>query len=211
MPAAIMTAVVTGSHNFDVPEFVRLFRALPDVDPYPQDLENLLADAGRVFDQYGAFVFYNMPRTPPDAKLHEAMQRFGERAQGIVVLHHGLLAFADWPGWVDVCGVRRGDVFSYHHGQAVPVEIADLEHPITRGLEPFDIIDETYVLADAAPGSRVLLTTAHPRSIHTLAWTRQYKQARVFCLALGHDALAWQNPSFRTVLERGIAWAAGRA
>jgi type 1 glutamine amidotransferase len=56
----------------------------------------------------------------------------------------------------------------------------------------------------------VLLTTDHPKSMKTLGWVRQHRNARVFCLQSGHDGVTWASPEFRTVLERGIRWCAGR-
>ncbi len=44
----IMTAVITGNHDFEVPEFINLFRALPGIDFYPQSLENFAADLANV-------------------------------------------------------------------------------------------------------------------------------------------------------------------
>jgi type 1 glutamine amidotransferase len=44
----------------------------------------------------------------------------------------------------------------------------------------------------------------------TIAWTRQYKNARVFCYQSGHDNQAYANPNFRKVVARGIHWLAGR-
>jgi type 1 glutamine amidotransferase len=210
MATPIMTAVITGSHAFDVPEFDRMWRSFTGIDPYQQDLDNLLADAGKTLDRYDALAFYNMPRTVPEGKVLEGMERCGESSQGIVIIHHALLGFAGWPRWCEICGVQRGDNFSYHPNESVPVAVADPDHAITRGLAPFTITDETYVMTNAAEGSNVLLTTTHPQSLRTIAWTRQYKKARVFCIALGHDALAYRNPSFRTLIERGVAWAAGR-
>jgi type 1 glutamine amidotransferase len=65
-------------------------------------------------------------------------------------------------------------------------------------------------MRDADPASsRVLLTVDHPKSARTLAWTRTYRDARVFAFQLGHDNQAWVNESFREVLGRGIGWAAG--
>jgi type 1 glutamine amidotransferase len=63
---------------------------------------------------------------------------------------------------------------------------------------------------DAGEGSDVLLTTVHPESMKTIAWTRQYKNARVFCYQSGHDNQAYANPNFRKVVARGIHWLAGR-
>jgi type 1 glutamine amidotransferase len=63
---------------------------------------------------------------------------------------------------------------------------------------------------EAGPDCHVLLTTDHPKSLRTLAWTRQHNKSRVFVLASGHDQKTYANPNFRTVLLRGIQWAAGR-
>jgi type 1 glutamine amidotransferase len=92
--------------------------------------------------------------------------------------------------------------------QTVHVEIADPGHPITAGLKPWEMIDETYVTDDADDASQILLTTDHPQSMRTIAWTRSYGSSRVFCYQSGHDGPAFANPSFRTVLARGIQWVA---
>lgn len=49
-----------------------------------------------------------------------------------------------------------------------------------------------------------------PDTKKALAWTHQLKKARVFCLQPGHDDDSYADPSFRTVLSRGIQWAARR-
>jgi type 1 glutamine amidotransferase len=100
---------------------------------------------------------------------------------------------------------------SYHHDEKVRVQVA-ADHPITRGLREWEMTDETYVMRDAAPeaGNTILLTTPHHPSTRTLAWARQYRQARVFCLQSGHDAQCWENAGFRTVLQRGVQWCTGR-
>jgi type 1 glutamine amidotransferase len=72
------------------------------------------------------------------------------------------------------------------------------------------MVDETYAMADAGTGSEILLTMDHPRSMKTIAWTRPYRNSRVFCFQCGHDNQAWENPNFREVLARGIRWTAGR-
>ena len=72
------------------------------------------------------------------------------------------------------------------------------------------MVDETYTMADAGPGSEILLTIDHPKSMKTIAWTRQFKRSRVFCFQSGHDDRTWANASFREVLRRGIHWCAAR-
>lgn len=213
----LRVAVITGNHSFDVPGFHRLFRALPGVDAYIQDLENWVADAGKVRERYDVALFYNMHTTTPDAaqgraaaRTRAALEWLGETAQGIVILHHAVLAFPDWPLWSEICGITDRALASYHHGERLWIEIANPDHPITCGLAPWEIVDETYVMHDADEGNDVLLTVNHPQSARTIGWTRSYRQARVFCCLLGHDDEAYSNPQFRTVLQRGIQWVARR-
>ena len=204
----LRVAVVTGQHAYDVPAFTDLWAGLAGIRAYVQDLDNLAADAGRAFDTYDLFVFYNMHRGTPEGRVLRALERLGESEQGILVLHHGLLAFRDWEVWDDVVGIAGRGEFRYYHDEVIPLEIADREHPVTAGLAPGPITDETYTLPDAGADSQVLVTTAHPRSMHTICWARRHGRARVLCLALGHDAAAWADPTFRALLERGMRWVA---
>ena len=65
-------------------------------------------------------------------------------------------------------------------------------------------------MEEPAVDSHILLTTDDPQSMKSIAWTRCYKKARVFCFQSGHDQRAYANPSFRLVIGRGIQWVAGR-
>lgn len=211
----IKTAVVTGQHPFDARGFARLFRGLEGIDAYIQHMEEYTADPAKLWDWYDVVVFYNMHRGMPssngawhDKRTQTAMERLGETEQGILVLHHALLAFPDWPLWAELVGIEDRS-FGFDHAQSLHIEIANPHHPITRGLIAWNMVDETYSMNGAGPDSDILLTTDHPKSMRTLAWTRQYNNAPVFCLQLGHDDEAWRDESFRTVLARGIHWLVG--
>lgn len=204
-----MAAVITGSHPFEVVEFTNLFRGLPGIDSYQQYLENWVDDMSNVRGAYEAILFYNMHMEPPSEKARAALEALGQVEQGIIFLHHGLLGFPRWPLWSSIIGIQDRS-FTYSYGEMVHVEIADPDHPITRGLSPWDMVDETYAMDAAGPDCHVLLTTDHPKSLRTLAWTRQHNKARVFVLASGHDKQTYANANFQTVLLRGIQWAAGR-
>jgi type 1 glutamine amidotransferase len=208
-PALIKLAVVTGHHPFEVPPFVDLCRSLSGVDAYLQDLENFCADLAHVRTAYDVVLFYNMHREPPDDACREGLEALGTTEQGLLFLHHGMLAFRDWPLWNAMVGIddRR---FRYKAGEVVRVEIADSNHPITRGMGPWEMIDEVYAMEGPGEGSHVLLTTTHPQSLRALAWTRQVKRSRVFVLACGHGEETCTDAHFREVLGRGIAWLAGR-
>ena len=89
------------------------------------------------------------------------------------------------------------------------------EHPITRGINDFDLITEQYwLLTDNY--NDVLATTTQKvrrgdpwqREVTSPAiWTRQWGQGRVFVSAPGHDTTILQDTNIRTIIERGLLWA----
>lgn len=97
------------------------------------------------------------------------------------------------------------------------VELTDLgrEHPITAGLDDVELETEQYwVLHDDLID--VLATTTHPapewhpwhRPVTSPAvWTRQWGAGRVFVATPGHSVDVLENPTVRTIVERGLLWA----
>ena len=126
-------------------------------------------------DSYAAVVFYSMLKeTPSDqapwygGKPLTAFERLGQTRQGIILLHHALLAYPDWPVWDEIAGMKARKMRSYHPGETVRVDIPDPQHPISQGLTSWDMIDETYlldgaVMPDSIPGNRVFLIHAQPK------------------------------------------------
>ena len=142
--------------------------------------------------------------------MRAALDELGETGQGILVLHHAIVAFTDWGRWDEICGITERKPTGGAADQRMSIEVANSDHPITRGLASWEIIDEFYTMGDAGEGSEILLTTEHPGSMRTIAWTGTFGKSRVFCYQNGHDAQAFTNPSFQTVVGRGIQWLAGR-
>lgn len=213
----VKTAVVTGGHSYDVVNFQGLFHGLDGIEPYVQHMDDFASSPEDVRDSYEAVVFYIMLMEGPcdegqpwyAGKPKEALEHLGETEQGILVLHHAILAYPQWSLWNEIVGIEDRS-FGYHVDQSIHIEVADEKHPITRGMSGWDMVDETYTMADTAIGSDVLLTAAHPKSMKTIGWTRQQRKARVFCLQSGHDNQTWQDARFREVLQRGIHWTARR-
>jgi hypothetical protein len=215
MQQPIRTAVVTGGHSYEVDEFRRLFRSLAGVDAYVQHLEDFASSSETERDAYDVVVFYFMPPGAPTddghpwyaGKPRAALEHLGATTQGIVLLHHAILAYPDWPTWQKLAGIAKRE-FAFHHDQSMTIQVADAEHPVTTGLTSWEMIDETYEMNEPDGDCRVLLTTTHPKSMRSIAWTRTYGQSKVFSLVGGHDSQTWQNDLFRLVLARGILWAA---
>jgi type 1 glutamine amidotransferase len=213
-------AVITGGHPFDVQEFQQLFRSLPGIDAYVQHTDEFASEAQEVRDGYDVILIYSMYRDTPIDKVawysgtpKTAFERLGQTRQGIVLLHHAILAYRDWPLWDEIVGMKERVLRSYHPLESLRINIADLNHPVAAGLNAWEMVDETYVLEQAVmpddvEGNRVFLKTVHPKSMPAIGWTRQYQHARVFCFASGHGKETYINPGFRQALAAGIHWTA---
>ncbi len=210
--AKIKTALITGRHPYDVVGLYSVFKGIPEIDFYPQHLEDFVSDTVKSYSQYDVIVFYNFHQETPgneqnwwDRGTKDVLERLGETKQGILLLHHSILAFPKWDFWAELCGIKDRK-FSYYVGQDVKIEVVDIEHPITKGLSSWEMVDETYLMKDAEADCNVLLTTDHPKSMKTIAWTKQHKNAKVFCFQSGHDSQAFANKNFRKVIHQGIRW-----
>ena len=96
---------------------------------------------------------------------------------------------------------------AYGPFRVTPTAVA---HPITKGLPPFDTVDELYFKQKGDRPIEPLATALSKTTQRTepLAWAYQYGQGRVFQTVLGHAA-----PSVRSagaLIRRGSVWAAGR-
>ncbi|HIZ37419.1 MAG TPA: ThuA domain-containing protein [Candidatus Ruania gallistercoris] len=90
------------------------------------------------------------------------------------------------------------------------------DHPIVAGIEDFELTTEQYwVLTDDLID--VHASTTHParadqpwhREVTCPAvWTRQWGTGRIFVATPGHSVDVLEHPSVRTIIERGLLWAA---
>lgn len=101
------------------------------------------------------------------------------------------------------------------------IEMTDLgrEHEITAGIADFELTTEQYwVLHDDL--NDVLATTTHPTRPYHLwhrpitspaIWTRLWGAGRVFVATPGHSLDVLEDTNVRTIIERGLLWAARTA
>ena len=212
-PATLRVAVVTGGHSFDVVAFRDLFQALPGIDPVIQHMDDWSCASPKARAAYDVVVSYSLLlEGPTDEGLPwyqgQPLTALGEllrSGQGIVLLHHAILAYPTWKPYSDLVGIpdRR---FGYHFTGPVTIDVADATHPITRDLPgSWTLDDETYTMAEpAGEHVHVLLTTKHQPSMRTIAWTNRVGRTPVFCYQSGHGPATYRDANFRAVLTRGI-------
>ena len=199
-------AVVTGEHGFQEKQFDAVFESMEGIQFVREDLDDFVNDPNQ--QDYDTIVFYNFHRPYPTDAQAGAILNLTERGQGIVILHHAILAFPEWDAYSEMCGVGDRGEFGYYPRQTLQVQIADANHPITSGLTEWEMGDETYTMNSAGDDSSILLTVDHPNSMDVLGWAREYGKSRIFCFQSGHDDVTFSHPNFREVLQRGIHWCA---
>ncbi|WP_309068985.1 ThuA domain-containing protein [Microbacterium sp.] len=111
---------------------------------------------------------------------------------------------------------RPGDERDNYLPHTVDLTELGRAHEITAGLDDFELDTEQYwVLHDDLID--VLATTTHPtRPYHPwhrpitspAVWTRLWGRGRIFVATPGHSIDVLQNPHVRTIIERGMLWAA---
>lgn len=212
----INLAVITGAKSHNVVAFHRLFHSLENITSYIQHFDDFAASPEVVRDWYDAILFFFFFQDhPTDTELpgysgqpKSALERLGKTKQGIIVLHHALLAFPGWPIWDAIVGSDKRELIHYKHDEKLNLFVQDHAHMITRGLADWTMTDETYLMADAGNDHHCLMKTDHPQSMKTIAWVHQHQASRVFCLQSGHDEQTWEDQNFRQLLQRGILWCA---
>jgi uncharacterized protein len=207
----IKVAFITEWHIFDVISLLDVFKSFDDVELYPQSLDIFCQDERRL--EYEVVVYYNLstPTPAPDDPRRLYFENgIGTTDQGIVLLHHGILNYPEWRLWDGITGVTDRH-FSYFGNQSVRYQIGrSAPHPITNGVPDFEMVDETYQMPEPENSAAVLITAEHPRSMRTIAWTGSYQKSKVFCYQSGHDASAYTNPNFQTILHNGVRWVCGK-
>lgn len=217
----VRIVITTGGHGFDADGFFGMFRAMPGVSfevlELPRQAE-LLGPALR--QKADCLVLYDMVGELPG----QARQQFVDLLKqgiGVVALHHNLGAHRTWDDYRHIVGgkfvfekcVLDGQTYEptpWKHGQRLKIQVANPDHPITRGLSDFEIEDETYGRFYTAPNIQVLLRTDHPENNPIVAWTTEFGKSRIVYIQLGHDRGAYDNPSYRTLVHRAILWTSGK-
>jgi uncharacterized protein len=95
------------------------------------------------------------------------------------------------------------------------VNVAKPDDPVMQGIGDFDYHSEQYYM-HVDPANEVLATTTFSGAhcdfvrgvVMPVVWKKRYGTGRVFYSALGHTADEFAVPQMRTILERGMLWAA---
>ena len=127
-----------------------------------------------------------------------------EAGHGFLGLHAATATFWNSPAYLSMLGAKFARHDPYRRFR---VHIDNRAHPITVGVDDFEVEDELYELEGDLSGAQILASAEG----HPLLYVRQFGRGRVHYNALGHDVAALGHPSYRRLVLQGLAWVAGDA
>lgn len=208
--------IITGGHDFEKEAFLKVFEANKEINftHVEHGKDSATAYDREDLEEQDCVVLYDMAKTITAAQKAKLLS-FLSKGKGLVVMHHAIASYPQWPEYERIMGGKYLEVAdathpasTYEHDVQVPVIVVAKDHPITAGISDFTIHDEIYggfrVSADVTP----LLSTTHPKSGKPLVWIREEDRARVVYIQLGHDHLAYENPNFQRLVKQSIRWSA---
>lgn len=144
-------------------------------------------------------------------KAEQGLLRFIKGGGGIVFFHSSTSAFYSWPAFKEI-STSAWIMDSTWHGPVSPVKVSvqNQDHPVTRGLSDFEILDELWINAEKNETFEVLGTaenTTEDSGEQAAIFVANYGNGRIFHTILGHDETALQTPGFQSLILRASEWA----
>ena len=246
--------LVTRGHPFHRDSFFDIFDSISEIQysavehPAAQFMFN-----PEMASNFDCYVQYDMPGVqfgsdpmyfePPEF-YKEGVRAMGEAGCPFVIMHHCAAAWPAWPEWAELVGgqflytpMKSRGVDRPDSGYIidVPYTVSPvMDHPITEGIEPFDIVDEAY-LSEVFEDSIVPLFTSswgytrdnfysaanavlkgelnsnegweHDDGSNIVGWIKTYKNSPVVYLQFGDGPATYENVTFRRILAQAIKWA----
>jgi putative heme-binding domain-containing protein len=195
-----------GEHDYPLwrRRWVKLFDLAPNVvvsecDGWPSPA---------LIEKSDLIVFYsNNPGWNPERA--KELDAFFARGGGAVFIHYAVDGHADVDALASRIGLAwKGGASKFRHG-ALDLAFPNPEHPITKGFKNLKLIDETYwnLIGDPA-GVTLLASGNEDGKPQPLFWVREQGKGRIFVSIPGHYTWSFDDPLFRLLLLRGMAWAA---
>ena len=180
--------------------------------PHVKALSTLEWPTEEQFATADVIVLYQHPKCLSDATHQQQIEAFLNRGGGLVLSHYVLWNAS--PALADLLGLAKAKDSKYKH-KVVTLKVPKTRHPIMHGLpDTFTIADECFWNLQGDRSKVTALATSDEIvgdqvSAEPVIWAYERGKGRVVASTLGHFDWTFDDPFFRTILLRGIAWAAG--
>ena len=165
--------------------------------------------SAKQFETADVIVFYSS--NPGWTAEHgKELDRYLERGGGLVYLHWAVEGHDAVEALAERIGLasKTGKTV-FRHGKQV-LDFTGSKHPIAHNFGKVTFEDESYwkMIGDSAK-INVIATGVEEGKKWPLLWTYERGKGRIFVNILGHYTWTFDDPLFRILVLRGIAWSAG--
>ncbi len=247
--------LVTRGHPFARDAFFEVFESNPDIEwsgvEHPAAQSMFTPGFAAAFDCYVLYdmpgILFNQTGVPeyyePPADYVDGLMAMCDVGVPLVIMHHAAAAWPAWPEWAEIVGGQ----FLYQPGTSRGVDVPDsgyiidvphtvspaMDHPITEGIEPFELVDELYLSHVFEDSVQPLFTSdyefvdanfysasnalagrlndregwSHPPGPNIVGWVKTYRNSPVVYLQFGDGPATYGNPTFRKIVANAIRWA----
>lgn len=151
-----------------------------------------------------------------DSRWEADFLKYVQEGGGTLFFHSGASTYYGWDAFFPVGIGRWGK--ATHHDAPVVAKVVNLDqrHPVTKGMDGFQIMDEIWEETELYPGAKSIgsLTATNAKDGHPInepaIFVNQVGKGRSFFTLLGHDERAMVNSGLRALLLRAAQWCAGR-
>ncbi|MFF1877241.1 ThuA domain-containing protein [Leifsonia sp. NPDC058230] len=177
------------------------------------ELQDLLASAGFVTRVRMGTGLFAHPLSDDLIVLYRAAGTFTPAEQrgladavaagaGLLAIHSTAVFDAD-ADLLALVGARYVDHGPQPHESRFRVDLA--AHPVTAGLDPFELTHEHY-RTEPADGVEVVAWREAPYGAEPLVVAHEYGAGRVCFVQFGHDLRVWDEPGVRATVMNAAAW-----
>jgi putative heme-binding domain-containing protein len=197
-----------GENEHDYPDWQKRWSKLFSLAPKVKIETADVWPSGEQLKTADVLVWYsaNPAWSPEKAKEIDALQA---RGGGMVYLHFAVNGQRAPDQLAERIGLAWGPS-KFRHGPLDLKFARRSEHPIIRNFTEAHFEDESYwnLVGDESKID-LLASGVEEGKPRPLLWTYERGKGRVFVSILGHYSWTFDDPLFRTLVFRGIAWTAG--
>lgn len=144
-----------------------------------------------------------------DEKRAKDTDAFLARGGGLVYLHWALDGGQNGAEFAKRIGLAKDKALAFRHGPLDLTFNRESTNPIIRNFERLNLVDEAYwKLSGALPAANVLASSSEEGAPQPQLWTTESGKGRVFVAIPGHYSWTFDDPLYRILVLRGIAWTA---
>lgn len=208
-PLRILLCIDTKDHGLDEHDYPLWQERWSKLLPLADNVTVAKANVFPTREQFAAAdvaVFFSR-NSGWNAEKAALLDDFQKRGGGVVLLHWAMEGGKEAKAYAERVGLATG-LSKFRHGD-MELDFTNADHPITRGFTKLKLTDETYwAFHGDEKRVGVLAKSVEEGKPETQLWTYDHFKGRVFGSIPGHYNWTFDDPLYRVIVLRGIAWAA---